>query len=436
MELSELKKLIEDMNRAFEAFKAESATKIKALEDRGTVDPLLDDKIKRITDDITAMSKVSAQMEAIENTVAKMQAPGGGIGGDPNRVYESLGDQLRDVYNAANPDMSSSLKSESMARLKKVRAATGAGEGIPSDGGFLVQQDFASMLDQGIMATGLLPSRCFQIPISGSANGLKANLIDETSRANGSRFGGIQVYWAAEAATVTATKPKFRQAIWDLKKLFALFYATEELLQDAAAMTAMVNRWFPMEFGFKMDDAIINGVGGGLPLGILNSDCLVAVAKETNQLADTIVIQNVLKMYARILDSSRPNAVWLINADCFPQLYTMSLSVGTGGAPVMLPPGGASTEPYMTLLGRPIIPIEQCATIGDQGDIIFADFNEYALADKGGIKSAISMHVMFIYDEMTFRWTYRADGMPFRNSALTPYKGSATRSPFIALAAR
>ena len=141
-------------------------------------------------------------------------------------------------------------------------------------------------------------------------------------------------------------------------------------------------------------------------------------------------------MYSRILDSSRPNAIWLINADCFPQLYTMSLSVGTGGAPVMLPPGGASAEPYMTLLGRPIIPIEQCATIGDQGDIIFADFREYGYADKGGIQSAVSMHVQFIYDEMTFRWTYRQDGMPFRRSTLTPYKGSATRGPFVALAAR
>ncbi len=435
MDFAELKKLIEDMNKAFEAFKAESAVKIKALEDRGTVDPLIEDKIKRITDDLAAMSKLGAQMEAIEKAVATMQMPGGG-GGDHNRVYQSLGQQLIDVYNASNPDVASSLRAESIARLKKVRAATGASEGVPSDGGFLVQQDFASMLDQAVMATGLLPSRCFQIPISGNANGLKANLLDETSRANGSRFGGIQTYWAAEAATVTASKPKFRQATWDLKKLFALFYATEELLQDAAAMAAMVNRWFPMEFGFKMDDAIINGTGAGMPLGILSSDCLVAVAKETNQSADTLVIQNILKMYARILDSSRSNAVWLINADCFPQLYTMSLSVGTGGAPVMLPPGGASTEPYMTLLGRPIIPIEQCATIGDQGDIIFADFREYALADKGGIQSAVSMHVMFIYDEMTFRWTYRVDGMPFRNSAITPFKGSATRSPFITLAAR
>lgn len=435
MDFTELKKLIEDMNKAFEAFKAESKAKIEALEARGTVDPLINDKIKKISDDLVATSKLAAQMDAIEKTVAKLQMPGGG-GNDPERVYQSLGQQMIDVYNAANPDVTSSLRAEAMARLKKVRAASGANEGVPSDGGFMVQQDFASMLDQGVMATGLLPSRCFQIPISGDSNGLKANLIDETSRVNGSRFGGIQAYWAAEAATVTASKPKFRQAVWDLKKLFAIFYATEELLRDAAAMTAMVNRWFPMEFGFKMDDAIVNGSGAGIPLGVLNSGCLVAVAKESGQAADTLVIQNILKMYSRITDSSRPFADWLINSDCFPQLYTMSLAVGTGGAPVLLPPGGASASPYMTLLGRPILPIEQCATIGDQGDIIFADLREYGLADKGGIQSAVSMHVQFLYNEMTFRWTYRADGQPFRNSAITPYKGSATRSPFVALAAR
>jgi len=80
--------------------------------------------------------------------------------------------------------------------------------------------------------------------------------------------------------------------------------------------------------------------------------------------------------------------------------------------------------------------IEQAETLGTVGDIILADLSEYMLIDKGGIKQAASIHVRFLYDEMTFRWTYRLDGQPIRNSALTPYKGSNTRSPFITLATR
>ncbi len=95
-----------------------------------------------------------------------------------------------------------------------------------------------------------------------------------------------------------------------------------------------------------------------------------------------------------------------------PQLYTMSLAVGTGGAPVYLPGGGASAAPFATLFGRPVIPIEQCQALGHLGDIIFMDPTAYVLCDKGAVKSDVSIHVRFLYDESVFRFVYRVDGQP------------------------
>jgi HK97 family phage major capsid protein len=143
-------------------------------------------------------------------------------------------------------------------------------------------------------------------------------------------------------------------------------------------------------------------------------------------------------MYSRIFAQSRPNAVWLINQNVEPQLFTMSLAVGTGGVPVYMPAGGLSGAPYGTLFGRPVIPIEQCATLGTVGDIIFADLNGYILAEKGGLQSDMSIHVRFIYDEQVFRFVMRLDGQPVRATALTPYKGGAsyTQSHFVALETR
>ena len=432
----ELKDIIKAINKAFEEFKAANDERIKALETKGVSDPLIDDKLKKITDDLAKMEELKAQLLAVETAVAKMDSPEGG-GGKEKPVYASLGEQLIDVVTMAHPDKTGAEYQAAAQRLMKVRAATGASEGVPSDGGFLVQKDFAGMLDQGAINTGLLSSRCFKVPISKNANGIKMNLMNETSRATGSRYGGIQTYWAAEAATVTAKKPTFRQLELNLHKIFGLFYATEELLSDAAAMAAMVEKWFPMEMGFKIDDAIIRGTGAGQLLGILNSGCLVSVAKETGQSATTLLFENIVKMYTRLLDSSDANAIWLVNRDILPQLFTMSLAVGTGGVPVYMPASGAADRPFSTLLGKPMLFIEQCETLGTVGDIILADFNEYMLIDKGGIQSASSIHVMFLYDEMTFRWTYRIDGQPLRQSAMTPYKGTAnTRSPFIALATR
>lgn len=314
-------------------------------------------------------------------------------------------------------------------------AATGLSETVPADGGFLVQQDFSTVLLEQTFATGLLPGRCRRIPISGTANSIKLPGVDETSRSS-TRFGGILAYWLDEAGTKQSSKPKFRQITLDLKKLIGLVYATDELLQDAAALEAFVRRGFASEFGFRMDDAIINGNGAGQPLGILNAGCLVTVSKEAGQAADTVLTENIVKMYARMFPSSVPNAVWLVNQAVLPQLYTMSLSVGTGGGPVFMPAGGLSQSPYNTLMGRPVIVMEQCSALGDAGDIIFADLNGYLLAEKGGIQSDMSIHVAFTTDQTAFRFVLRTDGQPERASALTPYKGSDDLSHFVTLEAR
>ena len=102
-----------------------------------------------------------------------------------------------------------------------------------------------------------------------------------------------------------------------------------------------------------------------------------------------------------------------------------------------MPAGGLSDLPYGKIYTRPVLPIEQCATLGTVGDIILADLSQYLLIEKGGIKTASSIHVQFLTDETAFRFVYRVNGQPVWNSALTPFKGTSnTLSPFVALATR
>ena len=335
--------------------------------------------------------------------------------------FSTLGEQLLAAYRAAMPG------GHTDERLS-TRAASGLNESTPSDGGFLVQQDFVTELLKRTYETGILASKVKKIPISTNANGLKINAVDEDSRANGSRWGGVQTFWEAEADEHTGSKPKFRQMELSLKKLTGLCYATDELLQDAAALEAVIRQAFAEEFGFKMDDAILSGSGEGEPLGILNSGALVKVEKEKDQ-KDTITVENLIKMWNRLWSKSRANAVWYINQEIEPFLYTLKL----GDKPVYIPAGGISEKPYGTIFGRPVVPLEQCSAAGEVGDIILADVGQYLLIDKGGIKAASSIHVRFLYDENVFRFIYRVDGKPIWNKPLAPYKGKATVSPFITL---
>jgi HK97 family phage major capsid protein len=346
------------------------------------------------------------------------------------KMWKNNGEFLKAVYDAAKPGGNID------PRLTYRDSSSGMSEQVPSDGGFLVGQDFAEQLLQKTYDTGLLAPKCTKIPISPGKNGLVANGVDETSRKDGSRWGGIQAYWENEADVFTGKKPKFNKIELKLKKLTGLCYATDELLEDATALEAVISQAFAEEFGFKMDDAIMNGEGVGMPLGFLNSGALVTVPKETGQASGSILLNNIVKMYSHMWSRSKQNALWLINQDIIPQLYTLNISVGNNAFPVYMPPGGVSGEPYGTLFGRPVMEVEQVNTLGSVGDISFADLSQYLLIDKGGINAATSIHVRFLYDESVFRFIYRVDGQPIWKTSLTPYKGANTLSPFITLGAR
>lgn len=347
--------------------------------------------------------------------------------------FRSLGEQLVSIVEASRSG------GHEDPRLGYVnRAISGMSVSVPSDGGFAVQTEFVTGLLDKFQTQAVLAPRCFQIPIGPDADGIEGPYIDETSRATGSRWGGVQVYRTAEAVQATNKQPKLGKFEIRLEDLKGLAYVTNRLLRDATGLEALLSRGFVEELAFVVDDEIIRGTGVGQCLGVLNSPALITVAKETGQTAATIQYENLVKIYSRMPARLRNTAAWFCNQEIEPQLFTMGLTLGTGGAPVFMPPGAASASPYSTLFGKPLIPIEQASALGTVGDIMFLCLDQYCLASKGGIEAAVSMHVRFIYDEMTFKWTYRVNGMPAPpwRTTLTPYKGSNALSPFVTLAAR
>lgn len=349
---------------------------------------------------------------------------------DDSMKFKSLGEQLQAIYKASAPN------SRPDERLFITKAPAGMGEVIPADGGFLLQPEFSKELYVAAHDESLLYKKCRKIPIGSNSNSLVMNAVDETSRANGSRWGGVQVFWSEEAGAVNATKPKFRQMTLKLKKLMGVAYATEELLQDTTALQSVISQAFSEEFGFKIDDGILNGTGVGQMFGIINSPALVAQPAEAGQLASTVIFENIINMWNKMPAKLRAKAEWYLNQDVEPQLMQMFVAAGIGGAPVFMPPNGLVGGPNGMLLGKPINPVEQCAGLGTLGDVLFLALSEYLVIDKGGLTASESIHVRFLWDEQTFKFTYRVDGQPLWNNPLTAYKGGTTRSPFVALATR
>lgn len=333
----------------------------------------------------------------------------------------ALGSMLQDVFAASAQHRTSDNL------LKLQAAAQGAGEKIGSDGGFAVQTDIVQGLISNIFTGGALLNAVRQINLSSNANGVSLMAVDETSRATGSRWGGVQGYWVDEGTAATKSKPTYRKLELKLNKVAALGYATDELLADAGALGDVMYQAFSEELRFLVENAIINGTGAGQPLGILNAAAKVTVTRGT---ASHVTAVDIGKMWARMPTRSKGSAIWLVNTDVNPDLDSLYLTGTNSDFQPRFVTYGATG--LMQIKGRPVVETEYNATLGTSGDFVLFDPTQYLFIQKL-LETASSMHVAFTTDEQAFRVTWRVDGRPAWISALTPFKGSNTQSPYIVL---
>ena len=390
------------------------------------------------------------KLKQADNKPDPIDVPSGGVqvtnmvDREAEKPFTHLGEQLAAIaasYSPSGTTMGGLPGGQTDKRLLRLSAAvSGASTGVGGDGGFLIQKDFAVDLTKEGFESGALASRCSQTEIGPNADGLEVVVIDEKSRATGSRWGGVQVYRRAEAESATATKPKISKWESRLEDLLGLAYMTDRLLQDAPAMAAVFQEAFSDEFSFVIDDEIFRGTGAGQMMGVLNAPVTVSQAKETGQDAATIVADNILNMWARVLPRSKASSVgaWFINTETTPQLTKMQIGTGVSGQLVYMPPGGLSGSPYGSIYGKPVVEIETASALGTVGDISYLDLSKYKLITKGGIQATDSIHVRFLFNERTFRWITRINGAPKFNSPITPYKATSgkTLSSFVTLATR
>lgn len=391
------------------------AAEQKAEDERRQV-AVIEETVKRVVSEAVPVQEKKPHIDVTKDQADK----------DPKRGFKDFGDFANFVKQAATDP-----------HLAQTKAATGIYQSSDPDGGFLIPEEFRAELLMKVHETGQVYGRAQMIPMQSTA--ISIPVLTETARTVGNRQGGVRGYAVAEAGQATASHPTFSRVNLKLSKREVYIPVTDEMLSDSPiTMGALLPQLAANEFGFQLDDALINGIGGPLDaLGIMNAACTVSVSKETGQTAATIVTENVLKMWARLWGRSKSNAVWFVNQDCSPQLYSMYLGLGMAGIATFMPPGGISGSPYATLMGRPVIEIEQCATLGTVGDIILADMSQYLVGQKStGIEAASSIHIRFDYGETVFRFVLRMDGQPGWAGALTPANGSNTQSPFITLATR
>jgi len=336
--------------------------------------------------------------------------------------YANIGDFARSVFNKGARD------DERRAKAEEVMNAYSSYD--PSTGGFLVPETFRSEIYDTVLEQSIIRPRASVISMD--SDKLSIPFVDETTH-SGSVFGGMTFAWTPESGTISPSEAKFGRVKLEANKLTGLARVPNELWAAPSGLSTFLNSALPRGISYTEDVAFITGTGVGQPLGFTNSPAKITITKETNQTAATIVTDNILKMYARLLPQSIGNSVVLANPTTFPQLMTLSIPVGTGGSAVSLV--DITSSPTMTLLGRPLILTEKVPALGAAGDIGFYDLSFYLIGDRQAVSLESSEHSRFANDETELRAILRVDGRPWIQSAITPLNGDSL-SPFVVLGAR
>lgn len=351
-------------------------------------------------------------------------------GAQLDNVFETVGDFFRAVtQEGAGRQYRDAV--DLNARLDRCKAIQNAfSTDVPSDGGFLVPEQFRSDLLMMALENAVIRPRATVIPMGSQTLALPA--VDDQSHST-TVFGGIQTYWVDESTAPPETSAKFAQVKLDAKKLMGYCTVPSELPADAPAFSAFIDQALPKALAFEEDYRFMAGTGVGEPLGFINCPAAVIATGASHLGANTIGVEDLAAMYARMLPSSLMNAIWVADIGTFPQLATMAVQGAIANSAPVWMNNGLIGAPPVSIYGRPVYFTEKCPALGTTGDITFLDPSFYLIGDRQALTASASPHFAFSTDKIAYKVIERVDGRPWLQSALTPKNSGNTISAFVQL---
>ncbi|NBY00675.1 MAG: phage major capsid protein [Planctomycetes bacterium] len=152
---------------------------------------------------------------------------------------------------------------------------------IGTQGGYLVPTEFTDKLLQTASEKSVVRPRATLIPMASRA--VQVPCLDSTTvpaSSDSAFLGGIVARWTEESITFNETEPVFRQVELVAHELSGYSRVSNSLLEDSAiGLEQLLITLFGRAIAWHEDHAFLRGDGVGKPLGILNSNALISVAR-------------------------------------------------------------------------------------------------------------------------------------------------------------
>jgi HK97 family phage major capsid protein len=301
-------------------------------------------------------------------------------------------------------------------------------------GGYTIPTEWASALMDAVAEKAIIRPKALELPMAGSV--LQVPFPDLTTAPASAGispfFGGMQLTWNSEAASLPETEPAWKEVEFQPRFLSGYGVISRPLWDDGAALQAWLWNFLIDAVGWYEDYAFFQGNGVGQPLGIVNAGARLNVTRNT---ANHIRFVDVAGMLAKLMPGSLTNTCWAFSPTCMTDLS--QLTDGSNRA-VLLQVGGDNNPDKparFQIAGLPAYCTEKLPALGTVGDLVLFDPRFYAVATRQPqpLLLGFSEHVKFLQNQVVFRVFHRADGRPWINAPVTLQDTLTQASPFVVL---
>lgn len=312
--------------------------------------------------------------------------------------WVSLSDEMTNWVK----DFAQYLKSGTVSKLMS--------EGVDTDGGYLVPEEFKAIMIMYDAEPTLVWGRATVWPMGGEKMSFpKLQQNPDVDSEGFDHFAGVTFEWTEEGGNKPETQPEFGMLEMIVHELAGYTEITNTLLDDSVInLINYLTRIFRAAWYWVTDKSFIQGTGGKKPLGIINDPAVLSVNRQT---AGTIKFQDVLNMEAKMPSVFDNGAVWFITKKGRAALRGQTVSA-TSDELVLQENFRNLSEGYtMTILGRPAFLADgKIPALGYTGDLIYGNWNQYYVGFRSDFVMDSSRHYKFRSNRTALRCAGRVDG--------------------------
>tara|TARA_Y100000004_G_scaffold26057_1_gene26355 strand:+ start:1228 stop:2439 length:1212 start_codon:yes stop_codon:yes gene_type:complete len=357
----EINNVLTELGSSFEEFKKENSKRLEEIEKKGHADPILQEKVDKMSEDIAKMAEVkqaheiqaknledaNAKIEKLETVLAR---PNAEKSETVDVQMKAFGDWLR--KGEVDPDEKKALY-----------------ESDDTLGGFYAPSEYVADLIKGV--TEVSPIRSIA----------RVRQTDKRGIEIPKRSGQFSASFVSETGTRSETTG-YETALMsiDAHELYALVDISQAMLEDSAFdLESEMASEFAEQFAKAEGTAFVSGNGVGRPLGFTDSSA--GVSSTNSGHASTLKPNGLLELVYAIKSEYLNNARFVFNRATFADILQLEDTAGQKIFHLGMTLVGGSPS---TILGFPYTLATDMPNVGaGNKPIAFGDFSRaYTVVDR------------------------------------------------------